>query len=77
MWPALKGKREPGMESVDTTINALELFVSMHNAGDVGHSLLCTTILRQPSSPDERLCKFRDRKAGRGRLAKVRHDRLT
>ncbi len=76
MWPALKGKREPGMEPVDTTINALELFVSMHNSGEVGHSLLCT-ILRQPSSPDERLCEFRDRKAVRGRLAEVRHDRLT
>jgi hypothetical protein len=40
MWPALKGKREPGMEPVDTTINALELFVSMRDSGKVGHSLL-------------------------------------
>ena len=73
---AVKGKREPGMEPVDTTIDALELFVSMHNSGEVGYSLL-GTILRQPSSPDERLCELRDRQAGRGRLAEVRHDRLT
>jgi hypothetical protein len=27
VWPALKGKREPRVEPVDTTIDALELFV--------------------------------------------------
>ncbi len=32
MWPALKGKREPGMEPVDTTINAL---VASHEPGDL------------------------------------------